>query len=55
MLLILKAKVQKGELLFQGHGAGCDGVESDLGLFDCGAHPLYSAVALYTETSVERP
>lgn len=55
ILLILKAAIQKGELLAQGHRAGCDRVESDPGLSVCGAHALYSAVALYSEASPECP
>lgn len=55
ILPILKAKVQKVELLAQGHRARHDGMESDLGLSDCGVHTLYSAATLDLETSAECP
>ena len=55
ILIVLKAKVPKDELLGQGHRAGHDGVQLDLGQFDCKSHTLYSAVDIYLETPTEHP
>lgn len=55
ILFILKAEIQKGELLAQGHRAGCGTVDSDPGLFVYRAHTLYSPIALCSEISPECP
>lgn len=55
ILSYLKAEIQKGELLAQGHRAGCGSVDSDPGLFVYRAHTLYSAVAFCSEISPECP